>query len=357
MSKSKFMSKLLKEEGVVQFGNSNPLANCLRSPSPSVNWAFANAGHGLPFGYSCVLYGPPKGGKSILCNSWIGQLHKDDPEALALSFNTELRGEIQSNEDQLRLWGIDPDRFRVLNRNTPEGVFDFIEKDIAAACQEGEKIKLIVIDSLTGIQGRRSMNADTVMTQQIGDHALTIQTGLQRILPVIRKYNIALIMTAHVRAELDQAEQMRGNTVKMAASWATKHMAEYFVFVAPNKSKDGRTTLTGEEFVNEQGPTDFMGKSDKTGHKIRLTVKENSLGIAGRTAEFTLDYAKGIVNQHEEIFELALAHGVITKPNNVMYQIGESQYRGLAAVLTAIRDDQRIQETLLKAVFEKTGGA
>ena len=135
MSKSKFMSKLLKEEGVVNFGQTNPLANCLRSPSPSVNWAFANDGHGLPFGLSIVLYGPPKGGKSILCNAWVGQLHKDDPEALALTFNTELRGEIQSNAEQLKLWGIDEDRLRVLDRNSPEGIFDYIEKDVAAACQ------------------------------------------------------------------------------------------------------------------------------------------------------------------------------------------------------------------------------
>ena len=76
-----WMKALNKLEGAVE-KSYNPFAYVLRSPSPSVNFTFGNS-HGLPFGYTLILYGPPAGGKSLLSNAFIGQLHKDDPEAIA----------------------------------------------------------------------------------------------------------------------------------------------------------------------------------------------------------------------------------------------------------------------------------
>jgi RecA/RadA recombinase len=317
-----------------------------------VNWSFANIGHGLPFGYGMLLWGPPKGGKSIITNSLIGGLHAQDPEAVAITFNTELRGALQTNVEQLKKWGVDPDRFISYDVNQPEHIFDRIEKNIAAACQEGEKVRMVVIDSLTGIIGRRTLNADSIGTQQIGDQALTIKDGLMRILPVIRKYNIALVCTAHVRAEMDPKEIARGKTVKMAAAWAAKHTFEYFCYVEPNRSKEGKTTLTGETFTNES-VKDFMDHDQKTGHKIRFTVTESSVGVAGRTAEFTLDYDKGIINQHEEIFTLATNYGIIERPNNVMYTYKDRTWRGLPATLAGLQSDENLQRELLKAVYDK----
>lgn len=349
---NKFFSKLMAMEGAIKVGGPDPLMNCLRSPSPSVNWAFATPGHGLPYGYSTILWGPPKAGKTIVSNAMIGQMHKDDPESMALCFNTELRGAIQANENQSKLWGIDPERYVVFDVNQPEMVFDRITGDVDAMCQDGAKIKAIVIDSLTGIVGRRSMNADSVMVQQIGDSALTLKDGLQRILPVIRRHGIALIMTSHARAELDMAEQMRGNKIKMAGNFAMKHLAEFFCLIEPNRSKDGRVDLTGKEFVDES-KTDFMDHGEKTGHKIRFKVTDSSLGVAGRTAEFTIDYHKGLINTHEEIFTLGCNTGIIECPNNVTYKYGTEQWRGKAAILTALRDNTEMANAILKEVYAK----
>jgi RecA/RadA recombinase len=345
------MAKLRKLEGAVD-QNSSAMKNVLRSPSPSINWSFATEGFGLPYGMGMVLYGPPKGGKSIIANTLIGQMHQDDLEAVAVVFNTELRGEFQQNSVSLQKWGIDSDRFITFDVNQPELIFDRIEKDIDALIQEGLKIKMVIIDSLSAIQGRCAMNADSVMTQQIGDQAATIKDGLARILPVIRKHKIAFICTTHVRAEMDMKEQMRGKTIKMQASWATKHVFEYFCYVEPNQSKTGKVSLAGEEF-NDPSIVDFMNKEMKTGRKIRFKVEESSVGREGRVAEFTLDYNKGIINQYEEIFTLGLNYGVIEKPNNVTYKYGEYSYRGLVACLTAVRDNKQMQEEILEKVKKK----
>jgi RecA DNA recombination protein len=356
----KHLARLRKLEGAVNAGDGEvALLDCLRTPSPSVNWSFAMPGFGQPRGTGRLLYGPPKGGKSVFTLAEVGQIHADDPDAIVIKFDTELRGKFQNNLSNLTKFGIDPERYIIYDANQPEHIFDRIEHDIAAACQDGEKIVAIYIDSLSGIMGRRTLNADTISTQQIGDQAATIKDGLLRILPVIRKYNIALTCTAHVRAEMDMKEQMRGKTIKMQAAWATKHIFEFFCYVEPNKSKDGKVNLAGEEFT-DASVLDFMDKSAKTGHKIRYRVEESSFPYGGRTAEFTLDFEKGIINQYEEIFTLAVNYGFIQRPNNVTYIIGENNYKGVVACLTAVRDNPALQVELLdkikKADFNKLKG-
>src|ERR1700690_1464859 len=233
----KIMESLLKEEGAI-VERKDPHQYVIRSPSPSVNHIFGK-GYGLPAGYSMVLYGPPKGGKTLLSNAMAGQLHKDDDEAWVAKFDTEMREEGQLSEDQMATWGIDPDRYIPYMVNRPDQIFDRIEKTLAATIEDkGMKLKLVIIDSVNGIQGRRSMNADSIMTQQIGDNAMTIQEGLKRILPIQRKYRFALILISQIRAQMDIVEQMRGNKIKPAISFATQHHCEYYVLVEPNKSKE-----------------------------------------------------------------------------------------------------------------------
>lgn len=345
---SNLMAKLQKLEGAVT-SRANTFAQTIQAPSPSVNFTYGNT-WGLPLGFTQVLFGPPKGGKTVICNSMIGQLHKDYPDAVAIKFDTELRERGQMTPEQAELWGIDLDRYLCYSVNSPDMIFDRIEKEIAAACEEGLDVKLVIIDSITGIQGRRAMNADTIMTQQIGDLALTLQEGFKRILPVQRKHNFSVILTAHVRAEMDMQEQMRGNKFKMAASFGVQHYAEYFTFVEPLRTKEGRTDLLGRKFEDDR-VSDLNDNAEKTGHKIRVTMKDSSLGPKGRVGVFTLDYRKGIISTHEEVFLLGVNRGVIEKrSNNRIYCFGGREWNGKEAMIEALRSDT----DLSRAVLEET---
>jgi RecA/RadA recombinase len=344
-----WMKALAKLEGAVEKEH-NPFAHIVRTPSPSVNFIFGNS-HGLPLGYTLIMYGPPAGGKSILCNAIIGQLHKDDPTAIALKYNTEMREKGQTTRGQRAIWGIDDRRYMAFDVNQPDLIFDKIEKDIATYCQEGAPIKLIVIDSINAILGRRSMNADSVMVQQIGDEAKTLQDGFKRVLAVQRKHNIAVILTSHIRAEMDHAEQMRGNKVRMGASFGVQHYGEYFMFVEANRSAKGKETLLGEKLENEElGDTREKGGAEVTGHKIRATMKKSSMGPKLRQAEFTLDYNQGIINVHEEVFLLGVNRNVIDKPNQQSYGFKDKKWVGRAAMLQALKEDPDLQEAILQEI-------
>lgn len=346
-----WFSKYSKMAGAIT-EHVNPFNSGISTASPSVNFVYGNGTWVLPFGFSEVLYGPPKGGKSVLIKMKIGQLHQDDPHAIAVVFDTEYRWKGQLTPEKARIYGIDLKRCWVFAGNSPMLIFDRIETEIRDLIQEGCPIKYIAIDSVSGILGRREMTSDTIETQQIGDHALTVGVGLKRILGTLRDNSIATTVTAQVRAEMDMLEQKRGNKVKMNASFGLQHFAEYFVFVEPNRNKDGRTTLMGVE-MKDENVTDLMDKGERLGHKIRVCMKDSSMGPKGRTGEFTFDYNKGLINVHEEVFRLGVNRGVIARPGGAWLEFGGKKWNGKKDMLQALQDAPDMQAAIVKQLKER----
>jgi RecA/RadA recombinase len=356
-AKKDFMSKLLAAPGAVQ-GDFNPHSYVIRSPSPSLNFIFGNS-QGLPAGYSVLLYGPPRGGKSIIANAMAGQLHQDDPDAWVVKYNTEFRERGQLTPEQARVWGIDLNRYVAYERNDPE-LFDHIERDLAALVDEGMKLKLVIIDSQTQIQGRRGMNADTIMTQQIGDNAATVQEGLKRILPVQRKHGFALITTSHIRSQIEQGGKSsavvntsRTTSVRPAVSYGTQHHCEYYLYVNPATGEESKVDLLKKKVFEDDSVRDFDDHSEKTGHKVRVRMMDSSLGPKGRAGEFSFDYRKGIFNTHEEVFLLGTLRGIIDRPNQLVYRWAGLDYKGKEAMLEAIKNHPEIRKDILNELMRR----
>ena len=347
MAGNKWMTRLAKLDGAVTDRRSIH-SQVIDTPSPSVSFCFGQ-NHGLPLGYTLVLYGPPKSGKSLISSMMIGRLHQADPEAIVARFSTEMRERAQMDENGMKLWGIDPERYIGIETNTPDGVFDTIEHKLAAMCQEGMPLKLVIIDSINSIQGKRALGNDSILDNTIGDLALTIGEGLKRILAVQRKHNFALILVAQVRSELDATERMRGNTTKMAASWALQHHAEYFMAVDQDRTKAGRSSLDGKEFIDDN-VADVLDRGDKTAHKIRCTMKDSSLGPKGRSGVLTFDYKRGVINQHEEVFLLGVNRGVIQKPNQLTYSFNGRSWKGQQATLDALKNEKELYDDVLREI-------
>jgi hypothetical protein len=353
MAKNWF-SQIDEMDGIVHF-DKDPFEQGVFSSSPSLNFIFGNT-HLLPFGYTVIFWGQFKGGKSIIVKDIMGQLHKNDPEALIFNFNTEMREEVQMNQRVADEFGIDLSRYRARSSNKPEDVFDFIEVEVPKICEKGGKIKLIAIDSISDILGRRFLNATTVSTQQRGDHAATVQDGLKRIKSIIRKYGIALILTAQARAEQDPIEQMRGRTIKMDGAYYLKHFAEYFVYVGKDENKDSRVDLFGKNYENES-MKDMDGKSEILAHKIKVIMKDSTVGITGRTGEFTLHKYLGIINTWEEVLTLGINRTVLSRPNNRSYVLSdypekgkESKWTSFDDVAIAVKNNDDLQKEIMRRI-------
>lgn len=346
MAKKNLMAKLLAMDGAVSNEAADMHSTVIQTPSPSLNFIYGN-GHGLPLGSTAILYGPPKAGKSVISNMMIGQMHKDYKDGFAIKFDTEFRERGQMNSKTAQMYGVDRSRYVCYSTNDPGQIFDRIEKDFPALIDdEGMDLKLVIIDSVSSILGRREKNSDSVENQLIGDHAQTVQIGLKRILPIQRKYNFAIVLTAQARAEMDMIEQKRGNKIKMQAGFGLQHFAEYFILVQPNKNADSRQDLAGHKLADES-VTDLNNKNEQTAHKIKVQMRDSSYGPKGRNAEFTLDYQRGVINTHEEVFLLGKNRGILERPNNTTYSFQGKDYRGVPAMLEAIRKDPQLAADIL----------
>lgn len=336
----KWMQQLQKMDGAVK-NKYNPFApeNVLRSPSPSLNWVFGK-GSGLPFGYSAIFYGPPKAGKSLSSYLMTAQLHKDHPEAICIRFDTEMRAEAQVDP----MWGIDDNRFQAFNVNEPQKIYDRIANEFQPMVEQGMPLKMIIIDSLQGMQGVKRAGKNSVADHLMGDDALTHQVGLKMVLPFIRKHKIALICTSHIRANFDAG--LYGPKEKMAGGWAQKHFFEYFLEV----KRDGSSATKIED---KDGGKDFRGKYEQTGHRIFVKMADSSVGVAGRTGAFTLDYTRGLINVGEEIATLAKMYNLVEMPNNRTYIVGDKKYTSKADFNQALEADQELAQELLEKIYAR----
>ena len=318
----------------------------VRFGSPSIDWLFGSYGF-LPFGYSAVAYGKPRSGKSVIAWSAVAELHKRDPEAKVIWIDTEMRVGLQQGGATSK--GIDMDRVLIQQSNDPVFIFDWLCKDVPAAIQSGLKVPLVVIDSLSMIRGRRSMNAESLETQQIGDRALTLQEGFSRLIPVIRKYKIALLCTAQARAELDTQQIMMRKTWKMDSSYGVKHLIEFFLSVEQVESKAGK--------LYDESKTDGRDEALLTGNKIRLCMTESSAGGKSRAAEVTLSYEDGFINKGEEVATLGKNLGVITQTEGSRACVfGDNKYSNFAALCQALETNELLRDDVVKAIMSKTKG-
>ncbi len=325
-------------DNVVDFSR-NPFNYTINSSSPSFNWIFGNS-NAIPLGYGVLLWGVAKSGKTLITNDIIAKVHADYPEAYVIKFDTEMRAELQDNEN---LYNIDKKRYIVVQANQPSQIFDKLVEQIPLHCQAGRDIKLIVIDSLNAIQGIRELSQKSVEDQSFGDMAITIQKGLKALIPVIRKYNIALICTCHARAEMDPQKAKYENPIKPGVSFASLHSLEYHVQISPNKKKEDKTF--------DESSKDMMDKHLMTAHKIRAVMTASTCSPAGRTAEFTLDYKKGIVNIGEELALMCKnIAGIVEMPNNRTYIFGDLKWSSFDAFAASLETDLDLRAKVVEAI-------
>lgn len=324
--------------------------NCLYSPSPYFNWIFANKSNGCPKNASILLLSEQKAGKSLILYSMVLDMQRRDKAAglgpdqrrHALLYNTELRGALQHDVFP----EIDKDYMTIYDTKDPVEIFDRTDKDIRAMVQDGMPLGLIGLDSLTNVQGVKRKDADSVADHLRGDHALTIQTGLDKLVPFCKQNKILLVGTSQMRA--NQQAKPGGPDSQMAESWLVKHTFEYFISLKRASAADDRVDLEGKTF--EEDIKDARDNKLLTGHKIYAKCEANSIGPQGRAGVLTMDYQKGIINQHEEVFFLGKNTGVIRMEGNRNYFFGDQKWTSKLDCANAIKNDRDLYNAILEEV-------
>jgi RecA/RadA recombinase len=188
MSKLDRLMKLEKEilskaPGRLFDGNQagDVLTNRLPSGIASLD---AKLGGGFPRSMITHIYGNKSCGKSSTVIQTIANLHKSDPEAIAVVANCEGYWQ-SSNMDYVKRFGCDLSRIRIISSPHSEEVLDISEKLIMT-----KAIDLFVLDSLAGLMASTELDKSMVDNERIGENARLIQRFIKKVTSALQpQYN------------------------------------------------------------------------------------------------------------------------------------------------------------------------
>ena len=341
---SKWLTKLTSDFGVVAAELNIALPPVVPTRSPSLNWA-TDIG-GFQPGKVNVLYGPESSGKSLLAMMAVADEQARDKDAIFIWFDAEF----SFNLTLFIKVGGDPKRLIVRKTNDPLKIFDYIGGEMLEALQDGAPIRGIVIDSIKAIRYPKETNMKQTTDQKMGGTGASyLPTTLKLVVPVISQYNLLTFFIQQVTMEIDPMKALR-NPYVITEGRALKHAADLMLEIVKLDTKNG---------VMEAGET-ITGAAQQIGHKVRVKVKKNRLGVPARMAQFTYSYDNGIVDTANEIFELGKSLGVVFHPtnpetgkeNNQMWQFDKyDPVRGEANMRALVASSQQMQEEIMTACY------
>jgi RecA/RadA recombinase len=345
ISMSKWLSRITSDFGVVAAELTKKTLPPVPTRSPSLNWATSIGG--FQPGKISVLYGPEQSGKSLLAMMAIADEQKRDQDAIFIWFDAEF----SFNLPLFIKIGGDPTRLVVRKTNDPIKIFDYVGGEMLELLQEGAPIRGIVVDSIKAIRYPKEANMKQTTDQKMGGTGASyLPTALKLIIPVISEYNLLTFFIQQVTMEIDPMKALR-NPFVITEGKALKHAADIMLEIVKLDTKNG---------VLESGET-ITGAAQQTGHKVRIKVKKNRLGVPARMAQFTYHYDHGIIDQGGEIFELAKSLGVVFHPvnpstgkeNTMMWAFGNyDPIRGEDNTRQWVIANKKIQEEVLSACYE-----
>lgn len=307
----------------------------VRTGSPSLDYALGIGG--MPRGRIIQLAGKESSGKtllSLLCmKSWLDE----NPDNTTMFIDAEYT----YDASWARQLGLDTSRIIVAKTNDAKKIFEGLlgksttnkvtgkttktTKGVLDLVKEGvdprfKNLGLIVLDSVAAMNTPMEVDA-AIGKQNMAPMPRFLSTELKKLTPAVAEANVAMIFINQVRVN---PGVMYGNPEDSPGGKALKHACSVMINMAPINSADSRIEDDNEVVV---------------GHKVRAKIQKNKVGAPFREAVYTIKYTEGIINREDELLDLAVICGVVTRPNNRTYELGNEKFNGRQAMVDYLKDD------------------
>lgn len=319
-------------------------------PTGSVGLDEAIGIGGIPRGRITQFAGQESSGKTMLSLSCMKNYLNQNPGHKAIFIDAEYT----YDPEWASQLGVDTSRVMVIKTNDAAKIFDGLiglpgakpgkkkMRGILDYIAEGtdpkfKDVGIIVLDSIA-VLSTPTENESVAGKHNIASVARFLSNELKKLTPEVARANVAFIGINQVRVNVGQ---MFGDPTSSPGGKALKHACSLMI----NMAAIGGADSTIE---NEHG--------DKIGHKVRAKIGKNKVGSPFRKAEYSIQYLKGIVNQSEEILDLAVKYNIIVRPNNQSYEYMGESVRGRSAMIQKIEDEPSLYkeiENKIKDIYLK----
>ena len=340
----KEITKFFGEDTVFFDGNISTKYEAIKTGSPKLDEAIGIGG--IPMGRITQLAGQESSGKTMLALSCIREYLNQNPENTALFIDAEYTYDPAWAEKQ----GVDTSRVMVIKTNDAKAIFEGLigtvkinkttkkvsknMKGILDHVIEGtdprfKNLGIIVLDSIA------VLNTPLELAAEVGKANMApiprfMSTELKKLTPIVAQANVAFIGINQVRVNLGQ---MFGDPSTSPGGKALKHACSLMLNMAP-------VFAAGSVIEDDSG--------ERVGHTVRAKIEKNKVGAPFKQAEYKIEYQKGVVETHEEVFSLAIDYGLIVRPNNQMYEIAGESVRGKDAAMQYFLENNLEEEFLTK---------
>jgi recombination protein RecA len=315
-------------------------------PTGSVGLDEAIGIGGIPRGRIIQLAGKESSGKTMLSLSCIKNYLDQDPENTAMFIDAEYT----YDPEWAAKLGVDVSRVMVIKTNDAAKIFNGLigmpgskagkkkMRGILDYIAEGKDPKfknmgIIVLDSIA-VLSTPTENESVAGKHNIASVARFLSNELKKLTPEVARANVAFVGINQVRVNVGQ---MFGDPTSSPGGKALKHACSLMINMAPISGADSK-------IEDENG--------DKIGHKVRAKIGKNKVGSPFRKAEYSIQYLDGIVNQSEELLDLAVKYEIIVRPNNQSYEYMGESVRGRANMINKIDEDRSMYDEILTKVKE-----
>lgn len=191
--------KINAKEGraVIGFASNPEIANKLaitRIPFPSLALNEITGG-GLPVGKISIVSGNEDSGKTSVVLETIGKAMKEDPDFVALW----LESESSISNEQLEMFGIDPDRFIYLELEE-KGAAEIAVDRMTSYLKTGT-LNLICINSIKCLTPSAEFEKD-MDSATIGLQARFMSKLMRKVTAIVSEHKVAFVMTNHLTTNI-----------------------------------------------------------------------------------------------------------------------------------------------------------
>ncbi len=351
----KQIESLFGEDAVFADMDEVPDIEVIKTPSPSLDRMIGVGG--WPRGRLTQLAGKEASGKTMLAHLTIAYWQSLDPDNCAAFLDAEFN----YNKDWAAGLGVDNDRVFLIktneaaklfqglvgkvkvNKQTKKttkiaGLFDMIKDGQVMTYKSASgkkcsfdlgKMGVVVLDSIAAMQPPMEVTSD-VGKQNMALMARFLSVELKKLTPGIAASNVAMIVINQVRVD---PGKMFGNPEGTPGGRALKHACSLMVEVGP---KSGAENMLKDE------------NDELLGRKIGVKIAKNRFAPPHKKGEYFAKFDEGVIEREQELLDSGSITGIIQRPNNRTYIIGDEKLSSKADALSYIKDNYDLVESIVR---------